>query len=601
MRRSTGIVRRLRERVERAAQQNERGMVLAWFAIVLIVLLGFAGFAVDMSNWWLQAERVQRAADSGAHAGVVFLPGDLPSATSTARTAVERNGYQLSGSGQNATARVSQEPNPNRLRVKLTTEVDSYFVQLLGINSVTIEREAVAEYVAPVPMGSPENKLGNDPEGTDPGTNLWVNISGTQTGKQQGDRYQSRVCDGSPREVACTGAVNDEYAQEGYFFAMDVTAPDPSRPLIFQVYDAAFVNVGFTCADTNGMPTSQQIHGQSGFTALTSRFSDAATRYGSSRSGLSTSTTPRLATAQRFCSGDGHGSASFAAMDTTFIFREPDDTPWSQTDNPVINTATCRPTTVRGHRPTSARYVYDQLMSPTEGRIDPNDGVMTFAETFRRTTTFCTIPAGSVRAGKYIVQVRSNVRSTNPLVYDSTLTNAGHNKMSFRAGFGTAGVDQLDGSRVTIAALGKLPVFANLAATDTEFYMAKVMPYDAGRTLRISLFDMGESSDPATLQIRPPREFAEVFRGCAFSRSDGASATLTVDPSTCKLSNVHSSEYNGRAVTIDVPIPPNYDCDDDLPNGCWIKIRVGYQRSSTLNDATTWSAAILGNPVRLVE
>lgn len=563
-------------------KRNERGVVLVWFALILFVLMGMAGFAVDLSNWWLQADKIQRAADAGAHGGVVFLPGDLPSATATANREVRKNGYRVSGSGSGnpATVRVMQEPNPNRLRVSVTTEVPNHFLRIFGIPSTTMTREAVAEYVAPVPMGSPENKLGNDPEGVDPGAQMWVNISGTNTGKQQGDRYQSRVCDGSPREVECTGSVNDEYDEDGYFFAMDVKAIKPGQPLLFQVYDAAFVNVGFSCESR--MPSSTQINGGGGTTGLRTKFPDAATRYGNTPS---------------YCSGDGHGANP--PMDTTFIFREPDDTPWSSTDNPVINTSRCQPVTVPGHNPNSNNYIYNLLMDPVEGRLDPNDGVISFAEAFRRFSTLCEIPAGQVRTGKYIIQVRTNARPGTPLQYTPSVVNYGHNKMAFRAGFGSSGLHDVDGSHVTIAALGRLPLFANSTGADTRFHMARVMPYDAGRTLRISLFDMGEGSRPGNLQILPPEEFASTFSGCAFARDDGA--TLDTTTSVCRLNNVSSSSYNGRSLTIDVPIPDGYDCNTELPTGCWVKIRASYPAGTSVTDATTWSAVILGNPIRLVE
>ena len=35
--------------------------------------------------------------------------------------------------------------------------------------------------------------------------------------------------------------------------------------------------------------------------------------------------------------------------------------------------------------------------------------------------------------------------------------------------------------------------------------------------------------------------------------------------------------------------------------GCWVKIKAAYGANVSVTDATTWSAAILGNPVRLVE
>ena len=160
---------------QRGSERGERGVVLIWFALMLIMLMGFAGFAVDLSNWWFQAEKIQRSADAGAHAGAAFLPGDLPSATTTARSLTGQNGFK---NGSNATVTVSQEPNPNRLRVKVKATIPTYFVGLLGVRSVDLTREAVAEYVAPVPMGSPENKLGNDPARAQNTPQFWINIAG---------------------------------------------------------------------------------------------------------------------------------------------------------------------------------------------------------------------------------------------------------------------------------------------------------------------------------------------------------------------------------------------------------------------------------------
>jgi hypothetical protein len=195
-------------------------------ALFMFILLVFAGFAVDLTNWYLNAERVQRAADAGAHAGVVFLPADLTNATAKARAETAKNGYTTGGSGAaGSTITVTQEPNPNRLRVKVSTNVPNFFLGLIGLNSTRVSQEAVAEYVAPVPMGSPQNKLGNDPEGTDPGTQLWVNAVGPSTGKQQGERYGSKLCNSSPREFGCSSSSSTEYATDGYLYAVDVSRP----------------------------------------------------------------------------------------------------------------------------------------------------------------------------------------------------------------------------------------------------------------------------------------------------------------------------------------------------------------------------------------
>ena len=564
----------------RLAQRGQSGFALVWMSLTLTLMLLFAGFAVDMSNWWLQAERIQIAADAGAHAGVAFLPADLTNATSKARTETTRNGF-TSGDSRNSTVTVTQEPNPNRLRVKVTSDVPTFFLKLVGMNKVRLTRQAVGEYVAPVPMGSPQNKLGNDPEGTDAGTQLWVNINGPQTGKQQGDRFQSKLCNGSPREYGCSGSASTEFSDDGYFFGMEVLSPVSGQDLSFQVFDAAWVNVGTGC--TSNMPTSTQISGGSGFTALTTKFADAATRYGSTTS---------------YCTGDqGWGAKN---VQTTFIFREPDETPWTNTDNPIINTSVCKSVTVPAYTPSSSRWVYDTLMNATTGSLNATDGTISFAESWRRFSTFCSIPAASVRTGTYVIQVRTNATSAAPTVASSSVTTEGSNHMAFRAGFGASGLSAVSGANVTISALGRLPIYANGASADSQFYMARVMPYDAGRTLRINLYDMGEANSAGTLQILPPVEYASTFSGCSFSRDDNA--TLNVNASTCTLNNVLASAgYNGRLLTIDVPIPTNYTCSTSSQTGCWIKIRANFPGATSVTDATTWSASILGNPIRIVE
>ncbi|MEI2637861.1 MAG: pilus assembly protein TadG-related protein [Microthrixaceae bacterium] len=575
---------------------RERGVVVVWFALMLTALLAMAGFAVDLSNWWAQAERVQKAADAAALAGVPYLPSDLTSATSRAKAELSNNGFVTSGAGANATAVVTQEANPNRLRVSVTYKVNTYFVALLGVKEVSLTREAVSEFVSPVPMGSPENKMGNDPDkaGTpdEPAVSSWVTIQGPSTGKGQGDRYANKVCNDS-NHAGCSGSTNLEHDPNGYFYTMKVSAPVSGQALNFEVFDASWVYVGSACNEF--MPTASQI------SSLTSKYPDAATRFASG-------------TASKYCTGDYTPGASgySGTLDTTFIVREPDDTPWLDTDNPVVNISSCTPMKIRGFNPYSvssgsrSAYIYNKLMDPTESVINPSDGVITFAEGFRRWTRLCSIPAGSVKSGEYLLQVRTNAKSSNLLQADSTITTKGNNGMSFRAGFGATGAETLSGANVTLAARGRLPIFANASGADTRFYLARVLPTDAGRTLRVRLFDMGDASNSGTLQILPPRgpgEYSEsdVFSGCEFSKDSGTISGSDIVGSSCTLKNVSNSKYNGREVIVDVPIPTDYTCADTVPTGCWIKIKASFPTGTTVNDITTWSAAILGNPVRLVE
>lgn len=558
---------------------RERGIVVIWVALMLVVLIGFAGFAVDLSNWWLQAERIQKAADAGAHAGVVFLPGDVPDAAATARAEAAKNGYRSSGGNQNATVVASQEANPNRLRVRITAEVPSYFVRIFGIDEIELTREAVAEYIAPVPMGSPENKLGNDPARGQNSPQFWINVAGPESTKASGDRYQAKVC---PSSVAGCGSGtnpgigNDEYAFDGYFFALDVTSVSGSEPLEVQVYDPAFTYVGDFC-ERNVFPNEAERN-----TLATGWFgADSVDRY---EGGLT-----------EWCTGDQRINGK-SDTQTTFIVREPDDTPWSDLDNPVVPGCT---TTMPAWNPSTSGSgtIYNRLMAEA-GTPPDGQAPWTFAEVFRRNVTICSIPAAEVVEGNYILQVRANATAANPEDYSSTNSQGGHNRMSIFTGFGAAGLDSTNGSNVTINARGKLPIYANAEGANTEFYLARVLPYDAGRTLRITLFDMGDASQAGTLRVLPPGEYGTYFAGCEFERNDGAS--LSTNSSTCTMSNVSSSNgFNGRSVNVDIPIPDDYTCDESALTGCWVKVLADFPGG--VSDTTTWSAAILGNPIRLVE
>ena len=82
----------------------EDGYVLILTVLLLLPLLAFTGFAVDLGAWTATASKAQNAADAASLAGVVYLP-DLPAkATSVARRVRRRNGYTNGVDGVTVTA-----------------------------------------------------------------------------------------------------------------------------------------------------------------------------------------------------------------------------------------------------------------------------------------------------------------------------------------------------------------------------------------------------------------------------------------------------------------------------------------------------------------
>jgi hypothetical protein len=143
---------------ERRDATHPRGQVLIIFAFLLTILLGMAAFVVDLAWIWSNQLQVQRAADAGALAGVVHLPADPPGGIAAARAEAKKNGYE-----HMVDAQIAASPDPNfsrRMIVTIEAPVETFFMGLFGFDQVTVTRTARAEYILPVPMGSPQNYLG---------------------------------------------------------------------------------------------------------------------------------------------------------------------------------------------------------------------------------------------------------------------------------------------------------------------------------------------------------------------------------------------------------------------------------------------------------
>ncbi len=74
-------------------KKEDRGAALALVAASLVVLMGMAAFGTDLGWFYLNASRMQRAADAAALGGVIWLPGQPGTAEATAFDIALRNGY----------------------------------------------------------------------------------------------------------------------------------------------------------------------------------------------------------------------------------------------------------------------------------------------------------------------------------------------------------------------------------------------------------------------------------------------------------------------------------------------------------------------------
>jgi hypothetical protein len=173
---------------DRVRLRAETGLVIVWMAFMLVVLLGMAGFAVDLGSWYLRSAKLQRAADAAALAGVVWMPDDPSSAQAAAVATLQKNGIDTT----KVTVTYPTPTANQQFRVQLSdANVPSFFSRPF-VNKVSETRSATGEYVTPVPMGSPKNTFGTGNLLPSPNTeNFWAAVSGWCAGRENGDLRQS--------------------------------------------------------------------------------------------------------------------------------------------------------------------------------------------------------------------------------------------------------------------------------------------------------------------------------------------------------------------------------------------------------------------------
>jgi hypothetical protein len=253
------MTRRISHLVTSITSEDE-GFSLPLIASMLVLLLGLAAFAIDLGWIYLNGGRLQRGADSAALAGVVYLPHDLPSVQTLAVSGANANGSEVGtvvpdgGAPENVGPGTDtlawRQLEDNKLQVELTTSVDTFFLKVLGFDEIGLKRASTAQFIKPVPLGSPANCIGIG-EGVDTNgltghatgvggaydvcndytQNFWSAINGRRTAVEHGDPY------GPTCGWQCSGGNpnHDPY----YYFAVDVAEGAGNWVDVF-LYDGGF-------------------------------------------------------------------------------------------------------------------------------------------------------------------------------------------------------------------------------------------------------------------------------------------------------------------------------------------------------------------------
>lgn len=600
----------MRPDARRAARpaHGERGAVIVWMALMLVLLLGSSAFAIDITGYHYAQSKEQRAADAAALAGAVYWPANGGQADTAAMTVAANNGYAVGsvapfgGGGScpltgNATVAMctGAGPTPNQYKVKIVRRVPGILGGILGIGSAVVGATAVGEYLKPLAMGSPSNQFGNDPDvigswpiGNPPPQtypNFWANVAGGRSPKSNGDAYTAGGCYNSTTD-GCSNGTNLDLSPGGYYYSVVLTSDGSAK---LQAFDPAFVHVGDHCDDigTTGLDQAATLLKVPFYPQGATNTNDIKKRYRPVRNAGNQSD-PGF----QYCTGDQSFDNGSTRPSTTYTILKatiPGDPGSAQ---PV---AGCARMTFPGF--------YGNLGNPLTGPLAtgavlpgaPNG--MHLSEYFRQWTTLCTVTGSA--GDNYFIEVQTDGASQ------------GHNRFAMRGV--TAGGQP---AAVNIYGNAFMGIYANAGAQLTQFYLARVPPAAAGHTLVLNFFDIGDASSPGTLQVVPPAEVVGTFSGCTWTGAPGFSRNTAKAPwgndvktpgSDCTITGVNvpdNTNWDGQWITVKVPIPTSYTCREKLPNGqdnpqgCFL--RINYQFSGGLQDTTSWNAYLLGDPVRLV-
>jgi hypothetical protein len=538
---------------------GESGQSLIVIALFFSLFMAVVGIAIDIAWFQFNVDRIQRASDAGALAGVVYLPGNFAGAQTAAIASIKRNGYVDGVNGASVT--VVREPgNDKMLRATVSSPVRTFFARMFGIANFAGSRYARAEFILPVPMGSPQNYYG-------------VNVV-CRNGDTPGG---SPACPQVPDAVTAA-----PLTPLGFFGGVEFKGGDRQNGDAYSTYYNSLSGVGGlnVATSTNG----NTAYDASGYSYVADF--PAGTVNGSvwlydpifCATGGNTSTARRLGVGDYWFAGGG------TPMTTVYKIWDMNGTPYDFTDDiPVPLTTKTYLSNGVDQSPGSTGFMGDgdygggaTTSSGPNCALDPAHNRWVLWGT-------------GLTEGQYRLQV---------------VTSSGTTSENGINGFGIE-VTSASGPLPHVYGQSRMEAFIVINNTSI-FYLAQVEAVHAGKFLEIKLFDPGDITS-TTFKVRIPSASAPGYTyatftytatgsSCGAATSGGPVTSLVTSSSSCKY-------YNNQWVTILAQIPTGYTApvapgDPPGSGGGWWKIEYGTLGSG--QDITTWQVNIRGNPVHLV-
>ena len=569
------------------AGRRPRGQILVIFAAAIVVLLGFCAVVVDISWFWANSLRVQRAADAAALAGVVNLPADAARGETVAATAAGQNGYAVTnGCAADGVSPVSvpgmcaypDPANDRQLDVTISEPVSTFFMRVFGLNTITATRTSKAVYVLPVPMGSPQAWYGVGCLRTPTGSEPACATGGAGSGIPDASRSNPSppTGPGTPAQIPSQGFFGSAItrggdASNGDAFDPTADAARGSNPS----YSPAGVDyaVLVPAGDSAG---SVHIF-DPGFCSVDSGDAKPGDTKGNWGTGDHWIAGPQNPVSTWYNLWDTHGNP-LATSQFTLVATSGSQFEANTGGDPLLD------------------YTGSAGACPTSGPRNPEHD------------QWWTMASG-LAAGEYELQVTTTKVDTSRDgghdILDPTINSNvnAENMYSLEVTASGSATPQVHGQ-------GSMVAYNNVAGGDQVFYLAQIPAIDAGKTLEIDLFDVGDVKGTAVLYIEDPD--GNVYSNPAFSYSADAQCNNSIG-GNCVGAGVKSitatfpgggHPFDDSWLTILVPLPSTYGSAGLTPPGeseaGWWKIDYRIAAGVQSSDTTTWRVSVRGNPVHLI-
>jgi Flp pilus assembly protein TadG len=234
--------------------RSEEGQAAVMSALFLVVLIGMAGFVLDVGSWFREQRVAQSTVDAAALAGAQALPGDPSSANTLATGYADKNGG-VAG----ATITITSTFTPNdTIRVAQAKPADGLFSKLFGFSTVTVHAHAAAAsvvpleamYVAPIAVNLSNPNLSGPgcpcfnvpavlPLGKTgaPGSFTMLNLNNDDTGTVGASELANWIQDGFNDYLPLRDYYSDPGAKWNNNSIQDALSARFGTDLLFPVYD----------------------------------------------------------------------------------------------------------------------------------------------------------------------------------------------------------------------------------------------------------------------------------------------------------------------------------------------------------------------------